>query len=165
MVSVPSRLVLESKLGVESKVARRISLDDNRLALVDGDFFMDLTPPDEGVRAVGDKVADRFGGVPNRRRLPCRVGVFSIPLVLVLVLLPLLEGVRGPKALSLNRLELVMVDMDDDDDECRGDDPLPIAETLDCCCKLLLLECLGDGGGKREVVLVAMLLILTLDSE
>lgn len=155
MVSVPSKLVLESKLGVDKRVARRISLEDNRLAL-DGDFD-DRSTPEVGVRVVGDNVADRRGGVPTRRRLPCVIGVRNMPLVVVLVVL-VVEGVRGPKDLSLNFFEgfLLMVEIDDDEDDFRGDNALllPVLEVLACC--KLLLEFLGDGGGNREVVLVAM---------
>ena len=122
-----------------------------------------------GVRVVGDKVAVRRGGVPTRRRLPCRVGVRKIPLVAVLVLVLLLlvvvvEGVSGPVDLSLCFLEVLpMVEREDEDEDCRPGNfdrtlllLLPVVEeTRDICCKLLL-EFLGDGGGNREVVLVAM---------
>ena len=165
VVSVPSRLVFESRWGVDNRVARRISLEDNRLACAGA--FNDRNTPEVGVRVVGDKVADRLGGVPTRRWLPCLEGVRKIPLVVVLVvvivvmLVVLVEGVSGPNDFSLNVFPLVavllMVEMDDDDDDFRGILVLPLDETLDCCCKLLV-EFLGDGGGNREVVLVAMFL-------
>lgn len=135
---------------------------------------MDRKTPEVGVRVVGDKVAVRRGGVPTRRRLPCRVGVRNIPLVVVLVLLLIgvlvvVEGVSGPVDVSLCFFEeLPRVEREDEDEDCRPGNfdktlllllPPVVEETLDICCKLLL-EFLGDGGGNREVVLVAMFFFL-----
>ena len=157
VASVSSRLVRESRLGVERSLARRISLEVNRLELA-GDFN-DRNTLEVGVGVVGDKVAERRGGVPTRRRLLCLVGVCNIPLML-LVLEPVLDGVRGPNDFSLNRLVSavvkLMLDKDDDDVGFRGSNELPLEEVFNFC--KLLLEFLGEGGGNREVVLVAMFL-------